>query len=423
MRIRQQSLRKVSDLQKILGILALIGAIAGCANTREPYPIAPVSVTQTPERKLAKPIAFFHGKAFRETLHTLEPYSNMLYLPLKTGERSDQALRAAYLHLFDSATEVASRDALSGRGGLSASLALIEPKEVRLDYYDASARGWGPFYSRVSYRFSLFDANGASVAEWRVRGFAHFESTGVRWSDEFQTFAEAPRRAIEAAMANFIRNFERVPELVRWNRGLPVTESNVLAAGQVTHQTTGDHPGVEARYPGVLSLRVNRIQLPKPPEKSVTEETAAPALLALHLTLRNESPRRLLLDPGEVEWVLDGVGTLEPLPAPLVAEFMSGRPLGVTGGVMSPGVGMLPALFGALATASSVSDRKQQFAAWMGATSREILKDDVTLAGATGSGVIYLRRPVNREGGELVVRVVDLDDALRYTVRLPLPAR
>jgi len=34
----------------------------------------------------------------------------------------------------------------------------------------------------------------------------------------------------------------------------------------------------------------------------------------------------------------------------------------------------------------------------------------------------YFVRPPGPHGGELVVRVVDLDEAVRYTVRVPFPA-
>jgi hypothetical protein len=413
-----------SSVREAFAALVLVGVITGCATTREPYPIAPIRITAGPQPKVAKPVAFSHGKAFRETTHTLEPYANQLYLPLKTGEASDRALRAAYERVFDSAREVASREALSAAAAPGSSLALIEPRGVQLDYFDGSGRGRGPFYARVGYRFSFSDPTGAPIADWRVSGFAqHDSSGGFRWSDEFQIFAEAPRRAMEVAVANFMRSFERVPELIRWGRNLPVMESNAPASGQVMREIAGDDAGVEARYPGVLRLQVRRVPLPKPPAELVKEEATAPALLALRLILRNESPRRLSLDPDEMEWVLAGAKTLEPLPAPMVSEALSGRPFGVAVGVMSPGVGMLPGLFAALATASSVSERKQQFAAWMAATSREILKDVVTPAGGSGGGVIYLAQPRDREGGELIVRVIDLDDAVRYSVRLPLPAR
>ena len=403
---------------RVLATLVLVGAIAGCAH--EPFTIAPISVTEAPDRKIAKPIAFYHGKEFRETLYTVQQWG----LPLKTGEASDHALRAAYQRLFDSAREVVSREAISGLTGSGAPLAIIEPKEVQVGYFDASGRGWGPIYSRVSYRFSFSDVAGASIADWRVRGFAQYDSWNEREPrGEFQRYAEAPRRAIGVSVANFIRGFERIPELVRWSRNLPVTESNAPASGQMTRENVGDDGGIEVRYPSVLTLQVRRAPLPKPPADLVKEEVAAPALLALRLTLRNESPRRLSLDPGEVEWVAAGANTLEPLPAPIVSAHLSGRPFGMAVGVMSPGVGMLPALFAALATVSSGAEHQQRLAAWTAATEREILKDDVTLPGATRGGLIYLAQPPNRQGGELVVRVIDLDDAVRYSLRVPLRAR
>jgi hypothetical protein len=38
-------------------------------------------------------------------------------------------------------------------------------------------------------------------------------------------------------------------------------------------------------------------------------------------------------------------------------------------------------------------------------------------------GIIYFPRPPGLDGGTLVIPVIDLDAARRYTVRVPLPAR
>jgi hypothetical protein len=44
-------------------------------------------------------------------------------------------------------------------------------------------------------------------------------------------------------------------------------------------------------------------------------------------------------------------------------------------------------------------------------------------ARADRSGVLYFPRPPNAEGGTFVIPIVDLDDAVRYSVRVPLPVK
>ena len=70
-----------------------------------------------------------------------------------------------------------------------------------------------------------------------------------------------------------------------------------------------------------------------------------------------------------------------------------------------------------------LGDHKKRFGAWNEAIRRDILEDGIVPPTGTRSGVIYFVQPPQRDGGELLVRVVDLDDAVRYTLRFPLPAR
>jgi len=41
--------------------------------------------------------------------------------------------------------------------------------------------------------------------------------------------------------------------------------------------------------------------------------------------------------------------------------------------------------------------------------------------GEKRNGLIYFPKPREKDGGTLVVPVIDLDEALRYTVRVPMP--
>lgn len=417
---------------RIFVSIALL-ALAGCASDPVSLEIRLGSLHEG--TKFAQPVAFLHTKAFREDLQTVEPYGNKYYLPLKTGEASDRALRAAYAQVFESPREVTSLEDLRSLSGPSAPVAVIEPSIVELNYLNASGRMWGPYYSEIVYRFALFDTTGTQVADWRVRGFGQYdmnreasEPGSALRRGETAWMSEAPRRAVEAAAANFVAGFERVPELIRLTRNLPFAGANAPVALQAIRHTAPARPGVEASYPGAFTLHLERTSVPQLPKELVKDESQVTYLLPVRLTLENRGTHRLALDPADAQWLPDEIAKgspkpISPLPAPVVPALIAGRPFGMVVGVMSPGVGMLPALFAALVSAAENERQKKDLAAWTAAISRELLDAGIAAAGATRGGVIYFARPPQLDGGTVVIPVIDLDDAVRYTVRVPLPEK
>jgi hypothetical protein len=416
----------------LLAAATLCVALFGCTSAPAPLEARPGLLPAL--TKIARPMAFLHTKAFREDIRTVEPYGNKYYLPLKTGEASDRALRLAYARVFEAPREIASLEDLRALGGPQAPAAVIEPAVVALEYLNASGRVWGPYYAEIVYRFALSDAAGTRVADWRVRGFGQFDmnrESAERRPDfprsETAWMSEAPRRAVEAATANFVAGFERVPELIRLVRNLPLDGANVPAARQGTRDTAPARQGVEASYSGAFALHVQRATVPQPHQELVKDEPKVPYLLPVRLTLQNRGTHRLLLDPADAHWVPDGYiedsqKPISPLPAPVVSALIAGRPFGMAVGVMSPGVGMLPALFAALFSAAENERQKKDLAVWTAAIDRELLDAGIAAAGASRGGVIYFARTSKLDAGTLVIPVIDLDDALRYTVRVPLPA-
>ena len=429
--------RPVAPHRSRIAVALVCAAVAGCA--ADPVSLDVRPATAPTARKVTQPVAFLHTKAFREDIRTVEPYGNKYYLPLKTGEASDRALRSAYAQVFDAPREIGSLDELRAPGP-PAPVAVIEPSIVSLDYLNASGRMWGPYYTEIVFRFALYDGAGARLADWRVSGFGVYdmnlkpsdpggaEAVSVLRGGETAWMSEAPRRAVEAATANFVAGFERVPELIRLARNQPLAGADVPAARQSTRDTAPASSGIEASYPGALALHVQRAAVPQPPKDLVKDEPQVPYLLPVRLTLQNQGTHRLALDPADAELlpegsVESGPKPISPLPAPVVSALITGRPFGMVVGVMSPGVGMLPALFAALVSAASNEQQKKDLAAWTAAINRELLDAGVVPAGASRGGVIYFPRPPKLDGGTLMITVIDLDVALRYTVRVPLPAK
>ncbi len=165
--------------------------------------------------------------------------------------------------------------------------------------------------------------------------------------------------------------------------------------------------------------------LPKLAAAPGTPQAGEAELVALRITLRNDGVHQLLLDPANVRWEpaqspAAGLPPLSPLPAPVVPMYLARPAAAFTAlGPMSPGIGMLPGLFAALANAAELENQKKALEAWKAIVQGDMLMAGVAVAGAERSGIVYF--PKLKVGyGTLAVPVIELDDAVRYTVRLDL---
>lgn len=411
-------------------LLCCTAELAGCAS--EPVSMDARIDAAAPAARIGRPIAYVHSPEFRNQQHTIEPYRNRYFMPLKTGEATDKGLRTVYGQLFTTAREVESREEVSRLGGPNAPEALLEPSIVDLKYLNASLRMEGPFHAEITYRFRLIDAGGATIANWLVRGRGHYPSPADRQPrtkdsppgprGEEGILTEAPRRAIADAIAGFVRSFDRVPELIRWTRGQPVTDVDVAFEKQVTRGTAPPASGVDASYPGAFTLRVERAPIPTPPKAAVEETSPELKLAAIRITLQNNSTHRLALDPSELEWSAGPEGPLEPIPPSVAAALVTRLPFGLTVAT-GTGVAALPALIAGLISAGENVRHQGEYAAWSAAVTADTLVDGIANAGDTRSGLVYFPPPQASGGGTLTARVIDLDGSLRYTVRVPLAVR
>jgi len=421
----------------LVGLLAMLG---GCAH--EPVTLAVRSTAPRPTAQIERPIAFVHPQSFREKQWLIEPYGQGYILPLKAGEASDKALRETYARLFAAPREVASREAFFALTGPDAPTALLEPSIAQFKYLNASRRMFGPYYAGIDYRFTLTGADHGTIASWAVRGFGQYDidaEARTRTKDsppgprgEGEMNAEAPRRAIESATTAFARSFDRIPELIRWQRGQSVAGTDVPPERQVTQDGGPDKPSVQARYPDAFTLDVQRTPIPMPPKQvtkastedvpgEVPQEAAkAPNLVAVRLVLQNESSHRLALDPADVEWDAGLKVPLEPLPPQVAAALVTRLPFGITVAT-GPGLAALPALAAALISAAELERHRHELADWSAAVTADTLVNGIAPGGEKRNGLIYFPKPREKDGGTLVVPVIDLDEALRYTVRVPMP--
>jgi hypothetical protein len=103
--------------------------------------------------------------------------------------------------------------------------------------------------------------------------------------------------------------------------------------------------------------------------------------------------------------------------------YLAGTPATFTAlGPMTPGIGMLPNLFAALANAAGQQEHAKAMEAWKASVEGDLLTEGVIAAGEERSGVVYFSK-LRAAYGMLLVPVIDLDSAVRYTVRLDMSSR
>jgi hypothetical protein len=382
--------------------------------------------------RIDHPVAFVHDAAFRDHTDTIDIIGEGRCLPLKTGEASNRLFREAYEKVFVQLRESTGKSETYGCD----SEYVLQPDPVELLYFYSRAEDVrGSAYAQANFAFKLKDGNGATIAAWIVRGDGAFDR------DAFAKKASAERLegegdvvllAIESAVRQFVRSFELVPELIAWRRGEAMQGP---ASMEQQTETLPNGSGYAATYPGMLRMQVTRAVPPDPPTyMHESPSSKRHGLLAVRVLLRNDSPRRLALDPAEITWArgLETRRTLSPL---VTAALSSARPYGLavrcgrTAGEVAGSLVLQAAAFvvwpvvvaAAVGIAASVPVRREEFKRWKAALDGALFPDTVLDPGAEKEGlVVFAGAPPE---GELIIPVVDIDAALRYRVRVPFPGQ
>ena len=75
-------------------------------------------------------------------------------------------------------------------------------------------------WAEITYKFSLFSADGSKLATWRVTGVAEKTQESLPWGRPHSAIIEAVEFAIQDAAAKFMTHFRDVPEVRRWLQGV-----------------------------------------------------------------------------------------------------------------------------------------------------------------------------------------------------------
>jgi hypothetical protein len=73
------------------------------------------------------------------------------------------------------------------------------------------------------------------------------------------------------------------------------------------------------------------------------------------------------------------------------------------------------------ASAADIERHRQEFDAWTAAVMGDLLVDGIVAGGTSRSGLVYFIKPASPDAGTLTLPIIDLDEGLRYTVRVPMP--
>lgn len=406
----------------LVSVVLAAAALAGCA--MEPVTLALREQPSPVAEKIKRPVVFLHSRQMREETQPVQAG-----VPLRIGEASDRALRAAYTQGFGDMREVSSLEEFRSMSGPDAPAVLLQPEIVGFQAVNTLRRPTGPYVAEIIYRFTLFDRAGAQAGAWEMHSLGSFDAEAARreHSPDFRLDVDswvtvAPRRAIEAAAAKFLAGFDSVPELMRLRRDLPLAGSNVPAELQQPGGTASTDV-MQARYPAAVTLTA--AALPSTPAPGTgTQPSGQAAVVSLRVTLRNDGAHRLLVDPATIRWepaqsATAGFPVLSPIPAAVVPMYLAGTPTTFAPGPMSPGIGMLPNLIAALANAAGQQEHEKAMEARKASVERDLLTEGPIAPGTERTGVVYFSK-LRAAYGMLLVPVIDLDDASRYTVRLDM---
>jgi len=198
-------------------ILALLSF--ACAHVVPLAPSAPKPEDLVP---IPLTVGVYYSPEFRETVHVRVRMLNKWVTTI--GEGSVDLFDQVFPMMFRQVVYIGSHPPLEGSGTELA--AIVVP---RLEAFDVSWPAVASiryvYKARVSYRFSLYEADGTPIASWVVTGFGKREA-GMSDLTSGPIIREAFEGAIENAARKFLADFRELPEVRRWLYRSGVRDAN-----------------------------------------------------------------------------------------------------------------------------------------------------------------------------------------------------
>ncbi len=372
-------------------------------------------------------VGVYYDPSFRSFDHDdLILQDDKLVIPV--GEASVAQFDQAFAALFMKTERVYQRPPLAK--GSSDLAAVIEP---RIEYFDYDFRPlyYGPMAAEVRYRVLLFSSDGTTIGSWAISG-SDADSIGA-FTNAKAHAQERTEAAIRKALAEFMGDFAKRPEVRRWLalRKTPGFEAEAIAAGETgaePHLTAEPEPapGPEsttalrrARSPDEASAvsdldRFSGVSVEAEFFRQVGLETEplgpefeAGDVLAVLVAVKNGSKKPVLVSGANILLTTgDGISVVPAGPSRVAAIFQEDpSAVGSTAlsAVVSPLLGVAAA-FGETADEEEARDRLNAY------FDNARVKDSTVAPGESASGYVYFiprGGQANFHGSVLRVRLLD----------------
>ncbi len=208
--------RKVTWLLVPLALLPVAGLL-GCptftselkATVQNPPSVAQVPLT----------VGIYYSPEFQAYKHVRTQATSSFVVPL--GQPSVRLFDQVFAMMFEKVEPVSSRPPLSAAGPHLA--AVIEPRIEEFHFDSPQIACFGPFYAKVTYRFTLYSLEGTPVVSWTVTGVGQ-RDCGFDYITVSAPIGEASDLALQDAAMKLMTGFRDVPEVRRWLRRVGVLD-------------------------------------------------------------------------------------------------------------------------------------------------------------------------------------------------------
>ena len=395
-------------------LVAVVLLLSGCSSTVDIKP-----VVEAPQRPtMNSVVGVFHSPEFKNYQFTADVYGNKHTFIFPLGTSSDAMLKSLYPKVFKSVKEVNGMPTeATGNTGVAA---VLVPEIESFQFPLQSLLG--PYWAEIQYRFTMYSPKGEKLISWTAKGWG--EGGDGTMYGEFGPIADATNMAMQMAAMKFVSSFDQVPEVKRWEMGMPMEGAVADSSLQVlTPSPSGKRDEFGAEYPGVVAVHGNMNADPRKDYPQGKKALVEVGIRAIELTIRNDGNTDLLVDPLQIVWTPDGKKEVFPVSVSLISSVMTNRHLRVGPVAGGTGAAAIPALLISLYNASATKDEEKQIKENLALFGRRELKETVIGPSESVNGLVYF--PTAPESGTdiLNIPVIDTENAVCYMVNVPAAMR
>jgi hypothetical protein len=294
------------------------------------------------------------------------------------------------------------------------------PRISNFNYYSKRAGGWY-YWSTVTYKFNIYAPDGEVVTEWEAKGTGmSFYGGGF---NEKEAWAGAAESAIENAGKLLLGSFTQIPEAIRWHRGSTIDKLTVRLDTSPLKPVMDKEKGLDTlRFENRFSLGVITTAGDNSKNFELHSKLNAVGLVFFFAWIKNEGKHTLRVRREDLTLTTDETVGIGPLPASFFAAAATTYYGRLPPVIFEPGYASLVQLGFALANMAAISSEQKEKDELAKVFQNEF-SDAALLNGQEAKGLLFFAVPpdlIFKETLFLNIPIIDLDEATRYQVKIPL---